>query len=327
MLRGAIYGITAAAIWGGMYVVSDSVLKVIPPFTLLTIRLMMGSLILGGLLYLKHSVGATRRVSPTNGVDFTQSFPNRGVILRLLGVGFIGFGISVGAQFVGTDLSTAVNGSLVTSASPAFILIFAALLLREKLTAQRIFAVGLATIGVLVIVNPANADFGSDTFRGDVALAIAAVTWGLYSVLVRMVSAKTDTLIVTFFAFLGGMFLTIPAAIVELPNRPIGTIDASIIAGVLFLGVISTAVAMWLWNRAFALVDASVASLFFFAQPLVGAFLAAVFLDQGMTTGLWMGGALIVLGVLLALYPLEKLTKARSPQPELAHEAEISNIS
>src|SRR5260370_26249073 len=41
--RGAIYGITAAAIWGGMYVVSDVVLHVIPPFALLSLRLVIGA--------------------------------------------------------------------------------------------------------------------------------------------------------------------------------------------------------------------------------------------------------------------------------------------
>ena len=46
-VRGAIYGIAAAAIWGGMYVVSDEVLKVIPPFTLLLMRLVIGLAILG----------------------------------------------------------------------------------------------------------------------------------------------------------------------------------------------------------------------------------------------------------------------------------------
>jgi drug/metabolite transporter (DMT)-like permease len=60
---------------------------------------------------------------------------------------------------------------------------------------------------------------------------------------------------------------------------------------------------MWLWNRAFALVDASVASLFFFAQPLVGALLSVILLGQQMTAPVWVGSASIVLGVLLSLYP------------------------
>lgn len=284
MLRGALYGLGAAAIWGGMYVVSDIVLQTIPPFSLLTMRLLMAIAILGIIL---------RRRGDHQ--------PHRRAIIRLLGVGVIGFGISVGAQFVGTDKSTAVNGALITSASPAFILIFAALILRERLTRLRIAAVALATIGVIVIIDPANADFSSQTFFGDMALAVAALTWGLYSVLVRRVSAHYDTLMVSVYALIGGLFLTVPAAVLELRDRPIGQIDGGTVLGILYLGVVSTAAAMWMWNRAFALVDASVASLFFFAQPLVGTLLGVILLEQAMTDGLWIGTALIVAGVLVSM--------------------------
>lgn len=285
MIRGAIYGLTAAAIWGGMYVVTDVVLETIPPFTLLVLRLVLGAAVLAFILWRQP----------------IRRLPARSDLPRLLGVGLVGFGLSVGAQFIGTDKSTAVNGALVTSSSPAFIVLFAALLLHEKLTLKRISAVALATVGVVVIVNPAQASFGSETFWGDVALAIAALTWGLYSVLVRQVSVHFDTLVVTLFAFLGGLLLAIPASSLELARGQLGQIDGGIVAGVLYVGVISTAVAMWLWNRSLALVDASVAALFVFAQPLVGALLGVTLLDQPMTPNLWIGSLLIVWGVLLSL--------------------------
>ncbi len=280
---GILYGLLAAAIWGGMYVVSDVVLKVIPPFTLLTIRLILGGLVLALILSVRRPPGPPRNLR------------------ALLGVGLLGFGASVGLQFVGTDLSTAVNGALITSAAPAFILVFAALLLREPMTPRRIFAVALASIGVLLIVDLSQADFSSDLFVGNAALAGAALTWGLYSVLVRHVSATTDTLVVTLVAFCGGLLLTIPLALIELPSRPIGDIDLPVVLGILYLGVVSTAGAMWLWNRAFALVDAGTASLTFFAQPVVGALLGALLLGQTLTGAAVVGGLLIAAGVLLAM--------------------------
>jgi drug/metabolite transporter (DMT)-like permease len=285
LFRGAVYGITAAAIWGGMYVVSDVVLEVIPPFTLLLMRLLLGLLALLPVLMrsnLTLPVGSAR--------------------WRILAVGVIGFGISLGAQFVGTDYSTAINGSLITSASPAFIVIFAVLILRERLTKQRILAVMVATIGVIIILDPAQADFGAETFVGDIALVIAALTWGLYSVLVRKVThdEQVDTLLMTIGAFTGGLLLIIPASAIELTQTEIGDIDFGIVMGVLYLGIISTAVAMWLWNRAFALVDASVASLFFFAQPFTGVLLSVLFLSQPMTVNLWIGAIFIVAGIFLS---------------------------
>jgi len=288
-VRGAISAMTAGAIWGGLYVVSDVVLEEVPPFTLLSLRLLLGVTVL--LLMLRQNQNRNKAIR----------LPQGRARWHAIGVGLVGFGISLGAQFVGTDLSTAVNGALITSAAPAFIVLFAALILREKLTLQRIAAVILATIGVVIIVNPAEADFGSDTFAGDIALAVAAVSWGLYSVLVRAVSKDVDTLALTILGFVGSLSIVLPAAGIELTQNSLGSIDAGIILGVLYLGVISTAVAIWLWNRAFALIDASAASLFFFAQPVVGAGLGVVLLNQPLTLNLLAGGALIAGGVLLSM--------------------------
>ncbi len=287
MWRGALYGITAASIWGSMYVVSDLVLLIVPPFTLLTLRIALG---LAVLLPLSLRRG--------------QSLPGRRSLRSLLAVGVVGLGISLGAQFLGTDLSTAVNGALVTSASPAFVVLFAVLLLRERMTLQRLAAIVLASAGVLIILDPASADFASDTFAGDVFLALAAVTWGLYSVLVRRVTLRDamPALMVTVVALIGGLLVSIPASILELSQRPIGAMSVEIVLGILYLGIVSTALALLLWNRAFSLVPATIASLFFFAQPLAGALLSAVFLGQRMTETLWLGGILIALSVLLSLY-------------------------
>ena len=287
MWRGALYGITAASIWGSMYVISDLVLLVVPPFTLLTLRIGLGLAVL-----LPLSLGRGHRLPRGSGLR------------SLLAAGVVGLGLSLGAQFVGTDLSTAVNGALVTSASPAFVVCFAVLLLRERLTLQGLAAIVAASVGVLIILDPASADFAAATFTGDVFLAAAAVTWGLYSALVRRAALRysTPALMVTVVALLGGLLVSIPASLVELAQRPVGPVTTETVLGILYLGVVSTAFALLLWNRAFSLVPATIASLFFFAQPLAGAVLAALFLGQRMTETLWLGGALIALGVLLSLY-------------------------
>jgi drug/metabolite transporter (DMT)-like permease len=279
-----------------MYVVSDVVLRVVPPFTLLGLRLLLGLLVLGALAWWLR-----------------LPRPAAGAVLRLVGVGVVGFGISVGAQFVGTALASAVHGALITSASPACIVLFAPLLLRERLAWRQIVAVALATLGVLAIVDPTRADVDAHTAWGDAALAVAALTWGLYSVLVRKVSAEHHTLVVTLWAFVGGLVAAVPLAAVELraphlafwwlPPAATQAVDAVLVAGILYLGVVSTAGAMWLWNRAFALVDAAVASLFFFAQPVVGTLLGVVLLGQALTPGMVLGAALIAAGLLLALRP------------------------
>ena len=190
--------------------------------------------------------------------------------MQVLGVGFVGYGISLSLQFLGTKLSTAANGSLVTSATPAFVLLFAWLLLGEKITSRRLLALFLATLGVVAVIDPRSARLNPDLFLGNLFLIGAAITWALYSVLVRKVTQSTDILLFSTIAFLGGLPVSVPASAWEISRVGIGEITPAVVAGVLFIGIISTALAMVLWNTAFAYVSASLASLTFFAQPVVG---------------------------------------------------------
>jgi drug/metabolite transporter (DMT)-like permease len=57
---------------------------------------------------------------------------------------------------------------------------------------------------------------------------------------------------------------------------------------------------MVLWNTAFAHVDASLASLTFFAQPVVGTFLGWLFLGERITSLFLVGGLLIGMGLIIS---------------------------
>lgn len=291
-IRGLLAGLTAASIWGGMYVVSKVVLEVIPPFALLTTRLVLGFLALWLVIAWRGWLSSL----PRHGFSLTKR-----QWLESFGVGLVGYGISLGFQFVGTKLSTAANGALVTSATPALVLPFAFLLLKEKITPRRLLAILVASLGVLAVIDPRTTDLSSDLFLGNLSLLGAAVTWALYSVLVRKVtSAGTNLLDATAVFLLGGLPVSIPLGIWEISAQGMGEITLGVIGGILFLGIISTAIAMFLWNYAFAALPAGVASLTFFAQPLVGALLGWFFLGEQVTPLFVLGGVLIGLGILIS---------------------------
>jgi drug/metabolite transporter (DMT)-like permease len=215
-------------------------------------------------------------------------------------VGFVGYGISLGFQFVGTDLSTASNGSLVTSATPAFVLIFAPFLLGERTTKRGIIALAVSTLGVVAVIDPRNAELSPTLFWGNMSLLAAALTWALYSVLVRKVSKTGDLLTSSAIMLLGGLPSSLLLGAWEVKTQGLGEITTGIILGVLFLGIISTALAMFMWNYAFAELPAAVASLTFFAQPVVGTLLGWFFLAEKITPLFLAGGVLIGIGILIA---------------------------
>ncbi len=287
---GILSGLAATSLWGAMYVVSKAVMAVVPPFTLLTSRLLLGSLT----LLLAALVQKNKTPPPALFTLKKEGF------LRVFTVGFIGYGVSLGFQFVGTNLSTAANSSLVTSATPAFVLIFAAFILGEKITKKRFFALLIASLGVIAVIDPRGAETRSAVFWGNLSLIAAALSWGLYSVLIRKATASTDVLSVSLIAFLGGLPTSIIGSVYEINTYGFGKITASTIFGVLFIGIIATALAMFLWNTAFALLDAGLASLTFFAQPVVGTILGALFLKEHITPLFLFGGFLIGIGLIIA---------------------------
>ena len=277
---GLLAGLAAASIWGGMYVVSKIVLDIIPPFALVSLRLILGAACLFVILVVQKGLRASAAQRTT-------------AVL----VGLVGYGISLGLQFVGTRMSTAANASLVTSASPVFIFLFGAWILRENITLARL---ALATIGVLAVVDPRAANLGGQVFWGNLVLLGAAITWGLYSVLIKRVSTVVGTLELSFLAFLGGLPVSLPLGSLELSRQGVGVINLAVVLGVLYLGIVSTALALYLWNKSLALLDAGLVSLLFFAQPVVGGGLGATLLHESLGPGYWLGAALIAAGLWVA---------------------------
>lgn len=280
---GLLYGLIASLIWGGMYVVSKVVLEVVPPFGLLSLRLIFGLLALSLVSAYKNP----SRIRVENK-------------MKLVWIGMIGYGISLALQFIGTKLSTAANGAVVTSASPAFVYIFSFFIMREKISWRRIIALAISSLGVIIVINPSSIQLSPELFWGNVALLGAAVTWGLYSVLVRRATFTTDTLSLSLVAFWGGLIVSLPLALWEFIQDPWRIESFGTIAGVLYLGIISTALAAYLWNKAFEILESSLASLTLFAQPVFGALLGVMLLDEIITPMFISGGIMIGVGLLLA---------------------------
>jgi drug/metabolite transporter (DMT)-like permease len=282
-LLGAICLSLAASMWGGMYVVSKYVLDYIPPLTLVWLRYIIAFVFLFAIL---------KMVQFKN--NQYESIKKKDWFL-IAWIGFIGYFVSISLQFIGTNLSDAHTGALITSATPAFIVIFAWVVLKEVLTVRKVLAMVLATIGVVIVIG-LDTNVGSN-FIGSVILVGAAITWALLSVYVKLASNRLSSLTITTYAVLFALVFTTPAFVWELRSNDVYYQDLLIILGVIYLGVVSTAGAFFLWNKGMELMDAGIGSLFFFFQPIVGSFLGWALLKEELGVNFFVGGIFIVVGV------------------------------
>ncbi|MDM8361974.1 DMT family transporter [Bacillus thuringiensis] len=287
-ILGAICLSLTASIWGGMYVVSKYVLDFIPPLTLVWLRFIIAFVVLYFILKIAEKKQKKKVVIRKK--DW----------LLFAWIGFIGYFISITCQFIGTKLSDAHTGSLVTSATPAFMVIFAALILKEKLTARRLLSTIIATIGVIIVIGW-DIEIGS-YFIGTIILVGAAITWALLSIYVKIASIQFSSLVITTYAIFFSLFFITPFMIWELQTASIGTVNTYVILGVLYLGIVSTAGAFFLWNKGLELLDASIGSLFFFFQPIVGSLLGWLLLNETLNSNFFIGGILIICSVLITTF-------------------------
>ncbi len=284
---GPLYLSAAAAIWGGMYVVSKAVLNYIPPWVLLELRFIIGLIVLAVWAWLNQEWRVDKKD-----------------LFSLALIGLVGYTGSIGLQFVGTYLSGAAMGSLITAASPALISFFAWWLLKEKLNVWKISSLILASVGVVIVIGlPEQSAQTSNIFLGNWILFGAAVTWALYTVLSRIQTQKYSSLTVTTWANVFGVLFTAPIAYWEYTRSDVHLpSDPWVWAGVLYLGIISTALAFYFWNKGFEYIDASTGSLFFFVQPLVGSVLGYLLLGEILNWNFFMGAILICIGIYLSNY-------------------------
>jgi len=282
---GVLAPLLAAALWGGMYVVSKWGFGAIPPVTLGFLRVVLGAVVLVAVV---KSTAATR--SPTR-TDWR---------------GFVGLGALVTAtivtQFVGTDLTTASQGSLLTVATPVAALLLAAVVVDERLTRAKAGAVALATVGtVLVVVD--NGLNGSLDSAGVLALLGAGVAWAAYTVWGKPLVARFSALETATYATVAAtpMLALLSAGELWLLGRPLSSLptDPAVLGAVAYLGVFATAAAWYLWYKGLEYVDAGTVSVLFVAQPLVGTALGAALLGERVGPWFLVGGCLLLAAVVV----------------------------
>ncbi|SHT58367.1 Uncharacterized inner membrane transporter yiJE [Mycobacteroides abscessus subsp. abscessus] len=283
-LLGSLYLILASSIWGGMYVVVKVVVSVIPPLELVWMRYLVAIialLIIGLITRQKWRI-------------------EKRYFLIIIAIGIIGNTISIVAQETGTMLSTAQMGAIITSATPAFMVVFARLLLKERLTLKKGISVILATIGVLFIVGIGDVNMSSTL--GGIALFIAALTWALMSVLIKRLPSDYSQIVVTTYSILVALIVLTPFVLPRLHEMNITQLaDPTIWGGLLYLGIVSTACGFLLWNRGLQMLNASSGGIFFFFQPLVGTLLGWLILGETIGVTFWIGTILILTGVLFVI--------------------------
>ena len=289
-LIGALLIIVSAASFGtlaifGRYAYADG----LDTFTILALRFTLGAGLMAGLL-------AVRR----------ERWPRGSTLVRLIGMGALGY---VGQSFsylTATQFASAGLVALLLYLYPVFVAILSAIFLKEKFTPIKIAALTLATFGAALTANPQGGEWTG------ILLAVAAAA--IYSVYIivgtgvmRQVSAFQSSTVI--FASAGAVYTTL--AVIRGPQLPqSGAGWAAVIAIVLIATVIPVVTFLAGLRR----IGPTNASMLSTVEPIVTVLLAALLFGDVLTSESLIGGALILIAVVM-------LTRGELRQPDRASAA------
>ncbi|MDG9721444.1 DMT family transporter [Streptomyces sp. DH41] len=187
----------------------------------------------------------------------------------------------------------AANMGMIMAASPVLMAVFE----RAggvRLGARRVAGLLIACAGVLLLVKG-----GASLSAGDLWMIAAACCFGSYSALLRRGPTGLDGVGFLFTTFLFGTVLLLPAQVVSLAVQGGFSPAPGNVLPLLYVGVASSAVAFFAWNKAISLIGPSRAGVVYYLQPVCVALLSWALLSE--PTGWAQAGcmALILGGVVL----------------------------
>lgn len=190
---------------------------------------------------------------------------------RLFGCTILGMCINMLLFFKGLSLTTPINSSVITTITPIMVLILAAILIREKVTWWKSMGIVVGLAGALGLIF-----FSADKLvnapnipLGNFFVLINAVSYGLYLILVKPLTAKYHPFTIMKWLFLMAVFVNLPLTLNEFLEVEWTSLPKNAIYGMAFV-VLGTTFLTYLLN-VFALKELSPATIsaFIYLQPLI----------------------------------------------------------
>jgi drug/metabolite transporter (DMT)-like permease len=278
---------TVSLIFGLNYFIAKSLMPdFLKPLQLIFFRVLLTSLILWGL----HFVIKKERVSKRD-------------MRRLALCGFVGISLNQIAMFVGLNLTTAVDTSIIHSTSPILVLIFSALLLRERIRLVPAIGIALGFSGsLMLILQSGDFDLSSSNMLGNVLIFINISAYGLYLVLVKPLMAKYHPITVMKWAFTFGFIFGAPLTVPSLEGFGVSHMTINAWLSLVYVIVAVTFIAFLLTAWALKSLSASTTAYYIYLQPLFAALIAWLSGLESLDWGQLFAAAFIFTGVYLVNY-------------------------
>lgn len=277
----------AMFISGSAVVVSKIMVNTMPPFLVTEIGIFLGLIILIPLTFIVKK-------------EFYKLSLKS--YLVLLGQAVCGILLYRVFTLIGLSYTSAANSGLITSSSPAMVVILAYIILRERISLKGFIGLvlvltGLFTINIYIYLNDSSS---KSSLFGNLLIMMAVICEALFSVLSKIncspMSPLYRTTIIVIFAFI----CLLPLSIHEASAYNFSTMPVRTGACLLYYGVFVSFLSYVFWFRGIEKVKASDAAPFTTVVPISSVLLAGILLREKILAVHIVGMILIISGILVS---------------------------
>lgn len=217
--------------------------------------------------------------------------------IQLFIIGTVGIFLYHLFLYLGIDMMDASQAFIINYLWPIMSVVFACIILKEKMTFKKAVAIALSFAGVVIVTANGNLfNIGKDTLTGSFYCILCAVSYGLFTVLNKQKSYNKylSMMLYYFYSF-------IISLICILLTKDRFTLSFAQGVGMLWVGVFATAIPFTAWALALEKGDTAKISNLAYITPFLSLVWTSLILKEELNVHSIFGLLIIIMGIFIQL--------------------------
>ena len=221
--------------------------------------------------------------------------------------GLCGGSIYFIAENTALEYTLVSNVSLITAISPLLTTFLIGMIYKSERPSKGIYIGSIvALLGVACVIFNSSFVVKMNPI-GDLLSFAAALSWAVYSLVLRKLNALYSIMFISRKTFFYGVLTALPYMLTEAQiTSPTVLLQADVWPHMLFLGVFASMIAYVIWAQSVKHLGAITASNYIYLQPIVTLIASVIILSETITIVGYLGCALILGGLWLGDYLTRK---------------------
>ena len=195
-----------------------------------------------------------------------------------------------------------INGVLMISTIPVWIIFIASLLKIEKTNIFQIIGVILSLTGVIFIITKADLELikNLDFNKGDLSMVAAMFAWAVYSALLKKKTYEISQITLLQVVIICGLVFLIPIYFIEMNTGNIIKLGKPFYLTLTYVVLFPGLASFFFWIKGISIIGANRAGVFLHLMPIFGAIMAMIIFDEKFMFYHFLGAIFILMGIILS---------------------------